>query len=117
MFEPARGRLCDEHRDIAQTDSCYVILRVGKRKESGAGRVPRGDGLCGRHAPKQAAPSDVVIRSRMIKLYPTPAQRDMLKQWFGVARKTYNATVCIFRGKRRVKKSLAEARIRVERRL
>ena len=49
--------------------------------------------------------------------YPTPAQRDMLKQWFGVARKTYNATVCIFRGKRRVKKSLAEARIRVERRL
>ena len=34
-----------------------------------------------------------------------------------MARKTYNATICIFRGKRRVKKSLAEARIRIERRL
>jgi transposase len=53
----------------------------------------------------------------MIRLYPTQAQRDMLKQWFGVARKTYNATVCLFRGHRRVKRSLAEARIPIERRL
>ena len=38
-----------------------------------------------------------------------PRQRsDMLKQWFGVARKTYNATVCIFRAGSVVKKSLAE---------
>lgn len=115
--EPASERLCDAHRDLAQTDSCYVILRVGKRKGERCGTRAKGDGLCGRHAPKQAAPSNVAIRSRMIKLYPTQAQRGMLKQWFGVVRKTYNATVCIFRGKRRVKKSLAEARIRVERRL
>lgn len=116
-LEPARGRLCDAHRDIAQTDSCYVILRVGKRKGERCGTRAKGDGLCGRHAPKLTAPSNVAIHSRMIKLYPTPAQRGMLKQWFGVARKTYNTTVCIFRGKRRVKKSLAEARIHVERRL
>ena len=71
--EPARGRLCDAHRDMAQADSCYVILRVGKRKGERCGTRAKGDGLCGRHTPKQAAPSNVAIRSRMIKLYPTPA--------------------------------------------
>ena len=116
-LEPTLGRLCYAHRDIAQTDFCYVILRVGKRKGQRCGTRTKGNGLCGRHVPKQVTPSNVAIRSRMIKLYPTPTQRDMLKQWFGVARKTYNATICIFRGKRRVKKSLAEARIRIERRL
>ena len=53
--EPARGRLCDEHRDIAQTDSCYVILRVGKRKGRAVRDACQGRRLMGRHAPKQAA--------------------------------------------------------------
>ena len=114
----AQERLCDEHRELAQTGSCYVILRgrEAQRREVRE-RLPREHGLCGLHKPKQAAADNVGIRSRMIRLYPTQAQRDVLKQWFGVARKTYNATVCLFRGHRRVKRSLAEARIPIERRL
>ena len=39
------------------------------------------------------------------------------KQWFEWSARHTTPPFCIFRGKRRVKKSLAEARIRVERRL
>jgi putative transposase len=36
---------------------------------------------------------DTARKSRKIRIFPNPEQRALLKQWFGVSRYTYNATV------------------------
>ena len=40
--ESTLGRLCDAHRDVAQTDARYVILRAGKRKGERCGTRAKG---------------------------------------------------------------------------
>ena len=79
------GRLCDAHRDGRRPMPATLYFRVGKRKlVSDVERVPRETAYVVAMRP-QVAPSNVAIRSRMIKLYPTPAQRDVCQAmvWSG----------------------------------
>ena len=82
-LEPTLGRLCYAHRDIAQTDFCYVILRVGKRKGTTVRNAHQETVYAVAMCLNKLLPGNVAIRNHMIKLYPTPTQRGMLKQWFG----------------------------------
>ena len=40
---------------------------------------------------------DTQIKSRKIRIYPTQQQKNLFKQWFGVARKFYNETLTIYK--------------------
>lgn len=90
-------KVCQEHFDLLNTsDRCYCITS----KKVRCNKKAKQYGLCGTHLPKQDKPANERIKSRMIKLYPTKEQRDILKQWFGVARKVYNKTLCLYRYRR-----------------
>lgn len=90
-------KVCKEHFDqLSTSDKCYSITTKKVRCDKNAKQI----GLCGIHLPKQAKPVNERIKSRMIKLYPTMEQRNILKQWFGVARKVYNKTLCLYRYRR-----------------
>lgn len=40
---------------------------------------------------------DTLIKSRKIRIYPTQQQKNLFKQWFGVARKFYNETLTTYK--------------------
>ena len=40
-----------------------------------------------------ACTDSVATRAKRIRVYPTPAQKNLFKRWFGTSRKTYNLTV------------------------
>ena len=40
---------------------------------------------------------DIQLKARKIRIYPTQQQKNLFKQWFGVARKFYNETLTIYK--------------------
>jgi len=49
--------------------------------------------VCRKPKPKHQNDDDMVMRSRRIRLCPTPKQRKLLKEWMHTARATYNAAL------------------------
>jgi putative transposase len=111
-------KVCSNHfEELKNTPQCFVIANSGKNKGYRCKYKAILNGMCGRHQPKIQPKTKQGIKSRMIRLYPTSQQRNILRQWFGVARKVYNTTSSLFKRRRKMDKKLENIRQKLERRL
>ncbi|KAJ3075635.1 hypothetical protein HK102_005566 [Quaeritorhiza haematococci] len=94
--ETTNGYLCKAHYNPEATQ-CQAVSMTGRKKGQQCIYASTCAGFCGHHAKKpckeKVEEGDENLSCRWYRLKPNSAQVQFLRQWFGVAREYYNATI------------------------
>ncbi|KAJ3063518.1 hypothetical protein HK102_008451, partial [Quaeritorhiza haematococci] len=92
----SNGYLCETHYD-PEASRCQGVSLTGRNKGQRCSYASTCAGFCGHHAKKTKVDEDEKVEEnvscRRYRLRPHRTQVQLLRQWFGVAREYYNATI------------------------